>query len=142
MAASRCGAYRGLLNCFCKCIKKVRGASRRNIQKAMLDASIAFDVGTNGRSPDWSPRNEGLRRVSSCYFLLDELSNSDELTRLRGEDGSQTDFDFLTFFLALGGALQEAENPLTAMDAVYLGLVDTVREDVWSGPRAELLAAY
>jgi hypothetical protein len=70
------------------------------------------------------------------------LSNGGELIRLRGQEGSRPDFDFMVFFLALGGALQEAENQLTAMDAVYLGLVDTVREDVWSGPRTSSLAAH
>jgi hypothetical protein len=84
-------------------MRKVRGGSRRDIQKALLDASIAFEVGTNGRSPDWSPKTEGLRRISSCYFFLDELSNGDELIRFRGQDR-----DFLVFFLALGGVLQEA----------------------------------
>ena len=35
-----------------------------------------------------------------------------------------------SFFVALCHALYEGENELTAMDAVWLGLVDTIRADI------------
>jgi ATP-dependent protease ClpP protease subunit len=133
LAAGNCGAYRGLLNCFQSRMRKVRG-NRDDSEKAMLNASVAFEFGSRGKRWTWGLSNGGLRRINSCYFFLDELfghSNGDELSSLcrrrRTNNREQDDFHFLPFFLAVGGALQERENELTPLDAFWLGLIDTVR---------------
>ena len=46
-------------------------------------------------------------------------------------DGESDYFlQFRVFFLALCRALQEGENNITAMDAFWLGLLDTIRPDI------------
>ena len=132
-AACNCPAYRGLLNCFQSRMRKVRRVRRIDLEKAMFNASAAFEFRTAGKRRNWSLSSGGLRRLTECYLFLQELlgnANGDELSRLcrmSPKNCEQDDFNFLPFFLAVGGALQEGENKLTATDAFWLGLVDTVR---------------
>jgi ATP-dependent protease ClpP protease subunit len=158
-STANCGAYRGLLNCFRTRMRKVRSATRMDVQKAMLNASVAFELHTNGSRSNWSLSNGGLRRINDCFFFLDEFfgnASGDELGALSPwnalpngagprqqsrENRAPDYFCFLPFFLAVGGALQVGENELTAMDAFWLGLIDTVRADPAVPPASQLLFA-
>ena len=70
-STANCGAYRGLLNCFRSRMRKVR--STEGIQRAMLNASVAFEFHTNGSQSNWSLSEGGLRRINDCFLFLDEF---------------------------------------------------------------------
>src|ERR1041384_231272 len=133
LAADNCGAYRGLLSCFESRMRKIGRVKRADVEKAMFNASAAFEFRTRRKRLNWGLGNGGLRRINSSFFFLDELfgnANGDGLSsicRPSPHTREQDYFHFLPFFLAVAGALQEGENELTATDALWLGLVDTVR---------------
>jgi hypothetical protein len=41
-----------------------------DVQKAMLNASVAFELHANGSRSNWSLSNGGLRRINDCFFFL------------------------------------------------------------------------
>jgi hypothetical protein len=88
-----------------------------------------------------SLRDGRLIRITKYFIFRDEFfRNGGGLSGICRER-SGLYFEFLPFFLALCGALQVGENYLTAMDALWLGLVDTVRADITASERREILAA-
>ena len=123
--------YFGVLNCLHAQIKRIRSSKRRDIQKAILNASVAFEFSTHGKRPGWSLDGGALERISRCYFFFEEfLGNSDKPKELLGPNHGSPYFHLLPLCLAVCGALQEGENELTATDALWLGLIDTVRANI------------
>jgi ATP-dependent protease ClpP protease subunit len=137
------------------------------LEERWLRASKAFEDETPLTDKSCSLRAGGLARIFDNFSLLASYFTS--ILRNRFENISGADLrDFLTadsattraakreargrvdsflpfstFFVGMCRALNQDENQLTALDAVLLGLVDTVRDqqslvDLWS---AELLAA-
>ncbi len=123
------------------------------IEKIILDRSIAFEVENNKTDPEWSLRSMGLRNITEHFFFLDEyfqgtngarfatlcerwapriIAEADQDTlsaEEKAEKFREYFLPFWSFFIALCRALQGAEHELTAMDAFWLGLIDTVRAD-------------
>jgi ATP-dependent protease ClpP protease subunit len=128
------------------------------IEKIMLDRSIAFEYENRKTDPEWSLRAGGLNRISEHFFFLDEyfqgtngawfatlserwaplMIAEDDQEILPAEEKARKFRDyflpFWSFFIALCHALQRAENELTAMDAFWLGLIDSVRADLTAPP--------
>jgi hypothetical protein len=130
-------SYYDLMLHFRKRLRRGRAVTIEHLQKLMLHASIAFEYETRPCSSAW---DGGLSRISDSFFFLNTYF---DVARLRewvaGRAESKTadadpeaDFflQFRVFFIALCRALQEGENHITAMDAVWLGLIDTLGRDV------------
>jgi hypothetical protein len=154
-AASHLDRYNRIVAFFQKKIATGRIAQKNEVQRqrAMLSAAIQFEYQSSKSDPDWDLTHGGLSRITEHYCLLDEhlvLANADvfgkiceELSQFTcgAEDleqqvklGKTREFlePFWFFFLAICRALRDGENRLTPMDAVWLGLVDSIRED--AGP--------
>jgi ATP-dependent protease ClpP protease subunit len=144
----------GLLTHFQEEVAKVRLSSRSvDIEKIMLDASIAFEYENNKTDPEWSLRTGGLSRINEHFLYLDAYShvtNEEQFATLRerwgppyvandDRDGKSIEekaekfqaffLPLWSFFFALNIGLHGAENEITGMDAFWLGLIDTVRAD-------------
>ncbi len=125
--------YNGLLLHFRKKIHRGRTVTRADLQKLMIYASIAFECESNKDNPAWDGR---LDRINDHFYFLNAYFDIGKLRDwVAGRAVPQTteaddSLQFRVFFLALCRALQERENKLTAMDALWLGLIDTVRADV------------
>lgn len=125
--------HNGLLLEFENKLKRVRGrtVTKPYLQKLMHHAAISFDYESN---QEWDGE---LSRISDHFFFLNSYFDFDILCdwvaaraepQMAGTDVESDYFlQFRVFFLALCRALQEGENELTPSDAVWLGLVDTVR---------------
>ncbi|MGB2679147.1 MAG: ATP-dependent Clp protease proteolytic subunit [Candidatus Acidiferrum sp.] len=124
------------------------------IEKIMLASSISFECENNKTDPQWSLRTGGLNRINEHFFFLDEYFQGTNgacfamlcerwAPLIIAEDGQELlsaeekarKFrryfpPFWSFFIALCHALQRSEHELTAMDAFWLGLIDTVRADL------------
>jgi ClpP protease-like protein len=129
--------YNCLMPHFQKRLRRGRAVTIEHLQKLMLHASIAFEYETRTCSSAW---DGGLSRISEHFFFLNtyfDVARLREWVAGRAEPQT-TDADpeaafFLqvrVFFLALCRALQEGENHITAMDAVWFGLIDTLGRDV------------
>jgi ATP-dependent protease ClpP protease subunit len=141
----------GLVAHFQKKIAKIRLSNKTvNIEKIMLDASVTFEYENNEADRDWSLRAGGLSRINEHFFFLAEcfhhtncgrfaalrerwepfIALTDNRDALSAEDeaGKFESFflPFWSFFVALYHTLQQTENELTALDAFWLGLIDTV----------------
>ena len=87
--------------------------------------------------PAW---DGGLSRISDHFYFLNSYIDVAKVCDWAGAEHQTADTDveadyflqFRLFFLALCRALQEGENYITAADAVWLGLIDTVRADFTS----------
>ena len=136
-------SYNGLLAQFQKKIRRARVSNGGDLQKVMLSASISFEYQSNRSNPTWSLSSGGLSRIRTHFSLLDAYFgnlNGDEFGKLRASldephaAATKGESSYLllcrSFFFALCRALQEGDNELTAMDALYLGLIDTVRADL------------
>lgn len=140
-------------------VERVRTRSETtDVEKLMLDVSASFEFERKRNNPEWSLRNGGLRNISDKFFFLDAyvhctngarfaslcerwaplLFAKDEWERLSAEEQAEKFRAFFppfwSFFVALTHALQQTENELTATDAFFLGLVDTLREDIAAPP--------
>jgi Protease subunit of ATP-dependent Clp proteases len=88
LASIRCGRFRGLLRCFHKKVRTVRGPSAARIEKAMLDASIAFELGTKRRQ-DLGLRYRVKRMGDYAFFSMSffgiatERSSAEFRTKIR-----------------------------------------------------------
>jgi len=150
--------YHGLVTHFEEEVAKACLPSETiDAEKLMLDACIAFEYENSKSDPEWSLRAGGLRKINEHFFFLDEYSRGtngawfatlserwaplvlaeDDRDDLPAEEKARKFREyflpFWSFFIALCHALQRAENELTAMDAFWLGLIDTVREDLPGG---------
>jgi hypothetical protein len=133
-----------------------------DFDKIMLDTSIAFEYENNKTDDEWSLRTGGLSKINDDFFYLEAyfqcsggprfasicerwaplIIGNDEreafLTEEHVEKFRAFFLPFWSFFVALYHALQRAENELTAMDAFWLGLIDTLRLE----PTASRAAYY
>ena len=125
-------SYQALLLQFRKRLRRGRRVTQEHLQKLMLHASIAFEYENRAGGPVW---DGGLSEISDHFFFLNnyfDVTRLCEWVRVRAEPMADEDpeaayfLQFRVFFLALCRALQEGENQITPMDAVWLGLIDTI----------------
>jgi ATP-dependent protease ClpP protease subunit len=132
LAVSLFDSYNILLLHFQKRLRRGRTVNKSYLQKLMLHASTAFEYETNKGKTSW---DGGLGRISDHFYFLNAYFDVDKLCDWAARGKPQmTDSDveadyflqFHLFFLALCRAVQEGENRITALDALWLGLIDTV----------------
>lgn len=141
----------GLVTHFQEEVAKVRLSNEKaDIEKIMLDVSVSFEYEHKNSDREWSLRTGGLHKINDHFFFLEEYSqytngapfanlyerwaplmvSSDDRDALLAEDKAERfEAFFLPFwslFIALYHVLQQTENELTALDAFWLGLVDTL----------------
>ena len=128
--------YNGLLLHFQNRLRRGRTVTRAHLQKLMLHAAISFEYESNKGKPAW---DGGLGRICDHFYFLNAYFDSATLCewlaarpaeRDRTPDADPEADYFLQirlFFLALCRSLQDGENQITPADAVWLGLIDTVR---------------
>jgi ATP-dependent protease ClpP protease subunit len=128
----------GLLLLFLKKVRRGRTVTKEYLQELMLRVSMAWEYQSNKGAPAW---DGGLSRISDHFYFLNayfDFAVLRDWIAARAEPqpaGTDVEEDyFRLFFLALCRALQEGENYITALDALWLGLIDTVRRDL---PRDE-----
>jgi ATP-dependent protease ClpP protease subunit len=126
-------SYNDLILHFRKILRRGRTVTKADLQKVMLKASIAFEYESGESDSAW---DGGLSRISDHFYFLNAYFNIERLCDwVAGRAEPQTDdvdveeLDFRVFFLALSRALQEGENDITATDAVWLGLIDTIGDE-------------
>ena len=129
--------YNSLLLHFQKRLRRGRTVTNAHLRKLMLHASIAFEYESEKGDLGW---DGGLGRISDHFYFLNAYFDAGRLRDWVGARPEPQAFDadieeayflqFRVFFLALCRALQEGENNITASDAVWLGLIDTVRENL------------
>jgi hypothetical protein len=134
LAISICQSYNDLLLHFQKRLRRGRTVTTERLQTLMLYASIAFEREIRKGEPSW---DGGLSRINDYFYFLnayfdigrlcDWLAGRAETQTIDTDEEAAYFLQFQLFFLALCRALQEGENYITPMDAVWLGLVDTVR---------------
>lgn len=123
-----------LLVHFHKRLRRGRAVTKDHLRKLMLHASIAFEHETNASISAFDAGLSGITEhfhFLNSYFDLGQLCDwvaAREEPQAPGTDVE--DLQFRLFFGALCRALQEGENHLTPMDAVWLGLVDTLRDEI------------
>ena len=84
-----------------------------------------------GSGSGWPSKVWSKLDCSSTFISQwNALPNGASLRQQSHENRASDFFCFLPFFLAVRGVLQVGENELTAMDAFWLGLIDTVRADL------------
>lgn len=123
--------YNGLLLQFQKRLPRGRSVSKEHLRKLMLYSAFDFEY-EKGERPDW---DAGLGRISDHFHFLNSFFDFGALCdHVAGRPGPQSPeteaealLQFRQFFLALYRALQEGENQITPVDAVWLGLIDSVR---------------
>jgi len=128
-------SYNGLLLQFQKRMRRGRSVSKARLRRLMFHASAAFEWERNQDAGVW---DGGLGRISDHFHFLNAYFDFEKLgewVAARSEpQAGDTDAEaayflqFRLFFLALCRALQEGENELTAVDAVHLGLIDSIRD--------------
>jgi ATP-dependent protease ClpP protease subunit len=121
----------GLLLHFQKKLRRGRSVTSEHLRKLMLYSAFSFEF-EKGDPPDW---DAGLGRISDHFYFLnsyfdfgvlrDYVAGREPLPAVTGEEDYS--LPFRMFFLALCRALQQGENSITPADAVWLGLIDTVR---------------
>jgi ATP-dependent protease ClpP protease subunit len=140
LAISFCACQNGLLLHFQKKLRRGRTVTEAQLQKLMLYTGMSFEF-DNADNLAWE---EKLSRISDHFYFLNAYFDFGRLCdwiaarephTADDEEAEAAYFQpFRFFFLALCRALQEGENYVTAMDAVWLGLVDSVREDAIDFP--------
>jgi ATP-dependent protease ClpP protease subunit len=129
-------SYNGLLLEFEKRLRRRRGrtVSKAHLRKLMVYSAFDFEY-DKGDPVKW---DAGLAPISDHFYFLncyfDDVGKLRAWVAARPEPqtaakDADADLQFRLFFLALCRALQEGENFITAADAVWLGLIDTVREE-------------
>lgn len=119
--------------------RKERDASipqgRVDLEKLMLNASVAFEYQHRTRLLSAG----GLSRINGNFFFLREFVGDehgaqigdfcDAPTEQTRETMREYFLPFWPFLIAVYRALGQGENTLTATDALWLGLIDSVRDD-------------
>lgn len=116
-----------LMSAFRKQLPRGRAITSTELRKAMLNAAVE-----HATRPGW---DGGLSAVADYFFFLAEFY---DIERLRDWVESQQDAPaadveadddlyFRQFFRSVCRALQQGENEITARDAMWLGLIDTVQ---------------
>jgi ATP-dependent protease ClpP protease subunit len=131
LAIPLCACQNGLLLHFQKKLRRGRTVTEAQLQKLMLYTGMDFEL-DDANDRDWE---EKLSRIDDHFYFLNAYF---DVGRLRdwfapaSTPNSDTDVEadyflpFRMFFLALCRALQQGENNITANDALWLGLIDTV----------------
>lgn len=133
-------SYNGLMLHFQKRLRRGRRVTGARLQKLMHYASIDFEYENNEGQSAW---DGGFGKIGEHFYFLNAYFDIEKLrewvaTPAEPQSAGDTDVEaayflqFRLFFLALCRALQEGENELKAGDAVHLGLIDTVRDDLAS----------
>ena len=141
----------GLVTHFEEEVRKVRlSGEPADIERLMLDSSVAFEYETRGTDREWSLRKRGLGKINEHFFFLDAYFRETNGIQFRAlseqwaspnltEDQDVLSAEekaakfrafflpFWSFFVAIRRTLHQAENALTATDALFFGLIDTVR---------------
>ncbi len=118
-----------------------RVGTRAKVHAEMLRAMVNFELASNRNDPDWSFTETGLSQVADDFVLVQEYIGHhqdidgicDPWRDFLGPDDQEKITEELLplrmFFGALCYALQEEENPMTALDAFWLGLIDEVIDE-------------
>jgi hypothetical protein len=124
--------YDGLLFHFQKRLRRGRTFTKAKLQKIMMHSAVAFENEKGDQAWDG-----GLGRICDHFYFLNAYFDVEKLCdwiAARAEPqpadtGVDADYylQFRLFGRAICRALQEGENQITPMDAVWLGLIDTVR---------------
>ena len=133
--------YDGLFLHFRKRLRRGRTVTKTHLRQLMLYASAEFEWETADKGDEtW---DAGVGRIADHFYFLNAYFDSDRLlewcsaragSQIAGENAENLDVLPLRLFSrALCRALQEGENYLTPSDALWLGLIDTVREDAPHG---------
>lgn len=133
LAIPLCACQDGLLLHLQKKLRRGRTITEAQLRKLMLHTGMSFEF-DNTDDPDWEER---LSRISDHFYFLNAYF---DVGRLRDwiavpstpheDTDPEADYflPFRMFFLAVCRALQGGENSITAHDALWLGLIDTVRD--------------
>jgi hypothetical protein len=124
---------------FQKKLRRGRSVTKEQLRKLMLYSAFECEC----EPAAW---DAGLPRICDEFYFLStyfDLGSLREYVAGRREPqtaATDAEADYLLpfqmFLLALCRALQEGENCITPLDALYLGLVDTVETAKESGPRS------
>jgi ATP-dependent protease ClpP protease subunit len=123
----------GLLLHFQKKLRRGRTVTEAQLQKLMLYTGMSFEF-ENANGVAWEER---LSRISDHFHFLNayfDVGRLHDWVVALSTPETDTDVEddyflpFRMFFLALCRALQEGENSITAHDAIWLGLIDTVSD--------------
>jgi|HubBroStandDraft_6_1064221.scaffolds.fasta_scaffold24523_4 ATP-dependent protease ClpP protease subunit len=123
-----------LISCWKQQIAAGRPTGIVALERAALDASVAFEKKRRHRLLSAG----GLSRIAQHFFFLRQFvaeECGETLADVAGDrvtEESTYFLPFLPFLLSVYRALSKGENDLTPSDAVWLGLVDTVRNAAMS----------
>jgi len=95
----------------------------------MLETAIATEYENSAGERESSLGAGGLGRISEYFFFLETYFQATNLAECASSDpvpDESTARSFQLFRVSLCYSLQYGENELTALDALWLGLVDTV----------------
>ena len=127
-----CKSYNALLLHFQKKLRRGRDVTKEHLKKLMLYSAVDLEC-------DPAAWDAGLTKICDQFHFLNSYFDFGALRDwVAGRPEPQTadqDIDalqFRLFFLAICRSLQEGENYITPLDAVWLGLVDTLRADIAS----------
>jgi len=141
LAVSLSRDYDGLFLHFQKRLRRGRTVTKTHLRQLMLYASAEFEWEIADKGDEtW---DAGVGRIADHFYFLNAYFDSDRLlewcsaragSQIAGANAEKLDvLPLRLFFRALCRALQEGENHLTPSDALWLGLIDTVREDAPHG---------
>ncbi len=125
--------FNGVLLQFQKRLRRGRVVTNAHLRKLMLHAAIEYESHSDDERWDG-----GLAKISDHFFALNSYFDFERLhewiaTRTRFEAPHvEADYElrFRQFFLSICRALQQGENRLAPADAVWLGLIDSIRNGV------------
>jgi ATP-dependent protease ClpP protease subunit len=118
----------GLINRFLVEIRGGRPSTRVGMERLMLNASIAFEIQRQKSLLSAA----GLSRINQHCFFLREFVGDEQGEHVPnfcdgGEKGDTYFLELWPFLISIYRALGKNENALTPVDAMWLGLIDTVR---------------
>lgn len=120
----------GVLFHFQKKLRRGRTVTKEHLRKLMLYSAFACEC-------DPAAWDAGLAKICDQFYFLNSYFDFGELRDYvagreslpAGTDAEEYFLQFRFFFHAICRALQEGENYITPVDALWLGLVDTIRAD-------------
>jgi ATP-dependent protease ClpP protease subunit len=123
----------GLMLHFRKRLRRGRTVTIPRIQKLMRHASMDFEDQNNKGNTVW---DAGLGNIADHFFFLQEYFDfgtlRDWIAAREEPQTADAEADYLlpfrVFLHAICRALQQGENHIPPVDALWLGLIDTVRD--------------